>query len=111
MRQAWSGKRKMLRLKLFIAPLIAWCLVVAATVGAFLFLEPSGDGSTRGFTFIWIGLFGFILALALAFAAARMARGVPGPAARLARSLPMVMALLVLALLVLRVVLIEFDIF
>jgi hypothetical protein len=101
----------MLRRKIFIAPLIAWCLVVTATLWAFLFLEPSGDGSTRGFTFIWIGLFGFVSALALAFTAARMARGADGPAGRLARSLPMLMAFIVLVPLVLRMVLVEFDIF
>ena len=97
--------------KTFIVPLVAWCVVVAATVWAFLFLEPSGDGSTRGFTFIWIGLIGFISALVLAFAAARMARGAVGMAARLARSLPLVMAFAVLVPLVLRVVLVQFDTF
>lgn len=98
------------RPKFFIVPLIAWCLVVVATVWAFLFLEPSGDGSTRGFTFIWIGLFGFIFALVLAFVAARMARGEQGPAARMARSLPMLMAFIVIVPLVLRIVLVQFDI-
>ncbi|MDD7972293.1 hypothetical protein [Roseinatronobacter alkalisoli] len=88
--------------KMFLLPLAAWCVVVAGTLLAFLFLEPSGDGSTRGFTFIWIGLIGFILALLLAFTAARMAKGAAGRPARLARALPMVMVFIVLVPIMLR---------
>lgn len=90
--------------KLHFFPLTLWCLVVATTIWAFLFLEPSGDGSTRGFTFIWIGLAGFVGALFLAFIAARMARDANGTSAQFARALPTVTALLVLVPLAFRVV-------
>lgn len=95
--------------KLFFVPLAGWFVVVGGTVLAFLFLEPSGDGSTRGFTFIWIGLIGFILALVLAFSAARLARGAAGKPARLARALPVGMMFIVLVPVILRIVMALFS--
>lgn len=91
--------------RIFIVPLIGWFAVVGGTVAAFVFLTPGGDGWSRGFTFIWIGLTGFILALVLALIAARTAKTATGSAARLARILPRVMLIAVLAFIALRVVL------
>lgn len=80
----------------FRVPMIGWLVVVLATVLALLFFEPSGDGSSRGFAMIWIGLWGYLLALGLALLAGRNARGQAGRAAQMARLLPWVMLLILL---------------
>ncbi|MFN3954663.1 MAG: hypothetical protein ACK4LQ_09425 [Pararhodobacter sp.] len=80
----------------FRVPMIAWLVVVLATFLTLIFIEPRGDGATRGFTLIWIGLWGFLVALGLALLAGRNARGQPGRAAQMARMLPWLMLLVLL---------------
>lgn len=80
----------------FHLPMIGWGLAVLATVLTLIFIDPRGDGATRGFTLIWIGLTGYLVALMLALLARRNALGRPGRAAQVARFLPWVMALVLL---------------